>query len=62
MQWLVDLIFGFVALLAAVALSQFGLDVDAPSKPTREVHRVRDCGQDGQSAVFAVAAERKPEC
>ena len=46
MQALIRMIIGFVALLAAAALSQFGLQLDAPDKPQREIHRVRDCGGD----------------
>ena len=61
MQWLVELIAGFVALLAAAALSQFGLDLDAPRKPDREVQRVRDCNPDAAHVVLAVA-ERKRDC
>ena len=30
MQALIELIAGFVAMLAAAALSQFGVDLDAP--------------------------------
>lgn len=45
MQALVELIAGFIAMLAAVALSQFGVDLNARQKPDREVHRVVDCGE-----------------
>jgi hypothetical protein len=43
LQALIDLIAGFIALLAAAALSQFGVDLHRPSAPEREVHRVVDC-------------------
>jgi len=43
MQALIELIAGFIALLAAAALSQFGVDLHRPSAPEREVHRVVDC-------------------
>lgn len=42
MQALIEFIAGLVALLAAAALSQFGVDMHRPS-PEREVHRVNDC-------------------
>jgi len=45
LQALIDLIAGFIALLAAAALSQFGVDLHRPSAPEREVHRVVDCPQ-----------------
>ncbi|GAA0633881.1 hypothetical protein [Brevundimonas lenta] len=63
MQALIEIIAGFVAMLAAAALSQFGLDMDAPQKPQREIHRVRDCGGDNASAsMLAVTSERKQDC
>lgn len=61
MQALVDLIIGFVALLAAAALSQFGLQLDSPRKADREIHRVQDCRDQPATHVFA-AAERKDDC
>ena len=45
MQALIEMIIGFVALLAAAAMSQFGLQLDAPDKNKREIHRVRDCSR-----------------
>ena len=50
MQALIEIIVGFVAMLAAAALSQFGLDMDTSPKPQREIHRVRDdgCKEHGQ--------------
>lgn len=61
MQALIEMIIGFIALLAAAALSQFGLQLDAPEKSQREIHRVRDCDDKPAGAVFA-AAERKQDC
>jgi len=61
MQALIEMIIGFIALLAAAALSQFGLQLDAPDKPQREVHRVQDCGDKPAAAVLA-AAERQRDC
>ena len=61
MQALIEMIISFVALLAAAALSQFGLQVDAPKKSEREIHRVRDCG-DAPAASVVAAAQRRQEC
>jgi len=61
MQALIEMIIGFVALLAAAALSLFGLQLDAPEKPQREIHRVRDCGDPPAAAVLN-ADERKRTC
>lgn len=61
MQALVEFIAGFVALLAAAALSQFGLDLDGPKNSDREIHRVRDCNDAPASTVFA-ASEHKQDC
>lgn len=62
MQALIELIIGFVAMLAAAALSQFGLQLDAPQKPQREIHRVRDCEDKPATQVLAAVAERKQDC
>ena len=43
MQALIQLIAGFIAMLAMAALSQFGVDLHRPSMAEREVHRVVDC-------------------
>ena len=43
MQALIELLAGFIALLAAAALSQFGVDMHPPKAPDREVHRIQDC-------------------
>lgn len=61
MQALIEMIIGFVALLAAAALSQFGLQVDAPKKSEREVHRVQDCG-DAPAASVVTAARPRSDC
>ena len=61
MQALIEMIIGFIAMLAAAALSQFGLQLDSPQKPQREVHRVQDCGDRATATVFA-AAERRHDC
>ena len=61
MQALIEMIIGFIALLAAAALSQFGLQVDAPEKSEREVHRVQDCG-DAPAAGVIAATGRRHDC
>lgn len=61
MQALIEMIIGFIALLAAAALSQFGLQLDAPQKSEREIHRVRECDDRPAAAVFA-AGERQQSC
>ncbi len=62
MQTLVELITGLVAMLAAAALSLFGVDMNAPEKPRPEIHRVRDCGDSPSRAVFTTSAERGDNC
>ncbi len=42
-QSLIELLAGFIALIAAAALSQFGVDLNSPRQGEREVHRVADC-------------------
>lgn len=44
MQTLIEMLAGLIALLAAAALSQFGVDLKAPPKPDREIQRVQECG------------------
>jgi hypothetical protein len=62
MQALIEFIAGFVAMLAAAALSQFGVDLDWRQAPQREIHRVRDCGDSPSASVLAAPAERKQDC
>jgi len=62
MQALIEFIAGFVAILAAAALSQFGLNLDPPQKSEREIHRSRDCGNAPPSAIFPASSERKQGC
>ena len=62
MQALIEFIAGFVAMLAAAALSQFGLDLDGPPKPDREIYRVRDCNDGPATAVFVATGEQKRDC
>lgn len=62
MQALIELIAGFVAMLVAVALSQFGLNVDLPDKPDREIRRVQDCGDQRAAVVIVVTDKRQQSC
>ena len=62
MQALIEFIAGFVAMLAAAALSQFGVDLDPRQTPQREIHRVRDCGDGPAAAMLATSTERKQDC
>jgi hypothetical protein len=60
MQALIDLISGLLALLAASALAQFGVEIQRPSDDQPEVRRLSDCGQPpAQPAAFAAV---KPKC
>ena len=62
MQALIEFIAGFVAMLAAAALSQFGVDLDPRQAPQREIHRVHDCGDSPPAAVLATSTGRKQDC
>lgn len=45
MQALIEMVIGLIALLAAVALSQFGVDLSPTKKSDGEIHRVeKKCG------------------
>lgn len=56
MQALTELIAGVIAMLAAAALSQFGVDLTQPTHTDREVHRINDCGD--RKAPSAMVASR----
>jgi len=60
MQALVELIAGFIALLAAAVLSQFGVDTHTPNHADREVRRVAECRDAGSSS--AVLSETRRDC
>lgn len=45
MQALIELLAGFIAMLAAAALSQFGVDMNARQTPEREIRRVQNCSE-----------------
>ncbi|MDQ1153815.1 hypothetical protein [Brevundimonas sp. SORGH_AS_0993] len=58
MQALVEFIAGFIALLAAAVLPQFGVDTHAPRQSDREVHRVAECS----AATHAPDRPAAPTC
>lgn len=58
-QALIELIAGFIALLAASALSQFGVDMHAPPKPEREVRRINDCREPPSKTVTVAVPKRR---
>jgi hypothetical protein len=59
-QALIELIAGFIALLAAVALAQFDVDLRAPAGSDREIHRLADCGDPPAKAL--VESEKRERC
>ncbi len=59
-QALIELLAGFIALLATAALAQFGVDLNAAPRPDREVHRVSDCPEAPTKAL--ITAPRSNEC
>lgn len=60
-QALVELIAGLIAMLAAVALAQFGVDLNPGRDAEREIHRVANCddaaGRDVQSLTVSVESQ-----
>tara|TARA_R110002051_G_scaffold27313_2_gene65774 strand:+ start:249 stop:629 length:381 start_codon:yes stop_codon:yes gene_type:complete len=61
MQALIQMIAGFIALLAAAALSQFGVNMHAPRQADREIHRVTDC-ENTPTTVITPAAGTDRDC
>lgn len=61
MQALIQMIASFIALLAATALSQFGVDVHAPRQADREIHRVTDC-ENTPAAVITATSGTDRDC
>lgn len=59
MQALIELIAGFVALLASLTLSHFGVDMHAPRAPVQEVRRMDDCRDAAMGAPASPPAERR---
>lgn len=60
MQALVELIAGFIALLAAAVLSQFGVNTHTTNHSDREVRRVAECRD--APAASAALVEGKRDC
>ena len=58
MQALVELIAGFIALLAAAVLAQFGVDTHTPNHSDREVRRVAECRDSAPSSAVLVETRR----
>lgn len=58
MQMLLEMLAGLIAMLAAAALSQFGVDLHAPRHADREIQRVQDCKDNKPAGAIAVAAPR----
>ncbi|WP_339932201.1 hypothetical protein [uncultured Brevundimonas sp.] len=61
MQALIQMIASFIALLAAAALSQFGVNMHSPRQADREIHRVVDC-DNTPATVIAPAAAADRDC
>ena len=61
-QALIDIIASLIAMIAAAALSLFGVDMSAPEKPRAEIHRVRDCGDAGSSHLLNAPRETRRDC
>lgn len=59
MQALIELIAGFIALLAAVALAQFGVDLSPPRDVEREVRRFDVCREAPASTGMQARASRR---
>ncbi len=63
MQALIDIIAGLVALIAAAALSLFGVSMSTPETARPEIHRMTDCGTSaGSKAMLTGPAERAGDC
>lgn len=61
MQALIQMIAGFIAMLAAAALSQFGVDMHSPRQADREIRRVTDC-DNAPAAVATPVAGSDQDC
>lgn len=59
-QALIELLAGFIALLATAALAQFGVDLNTAPRPDREVHRVSDCPEAPTKVL--ITAPRSNDC
>ena len=61
MQALIEMIIGFIAMMAAAALAQFGVESRAEPTTPQEVHRVTDCDRQPASTVL-VSATAQRDC
>jgi hypothetical protein len=59
MQALIEMIIGFIAMLAAAALAQFGVESRAEPTSRPEVHRVTDCEKRPASTVLVGTATKR---
>ena len=59
MQALIELIAGFVALLASLTLSHFGVDLHPPRPPAQEIRRVDDCRDLPTASAAPAPVERR---
>ena len=61
MQALIQMIAGFIAMLAATALAQFGVNMHSPRPVDREIHRISDC-ENSPATVIAPTKATKHDC
>lgn len=59
MQALIEMIIGFIAMLAAAALAQFGVESRAEPNTRPEVQRVTDCDRTPSSSVLVSTAPKR---
>lgn len=59
MQALIQLLVGFIVMLATAALAQFGVSLDHTAEPEREVRRVVDCTP---NASISSTSDAPPAC
>jgi hypothetical protein len=59
LQALIQLLVGFIVMLATAALAQFGVSLDRAAEPEREVHRVVDCTP---NASISMTSDTPPAC
>lgn len=58
MQTLLEILAGLIAMLAAAALSQFGVNLHAPRNAEPEIQRVYDCSEAPAAAAVAAAPHK----
>lgn len=57
LQTVIDFIVGLVAAIAATALAQFGIDVNAPRQNDREIHRLADCSEPAPAPTVKTSSQ-----